>query len=244
MIWVGTSGFQYSEWKGKFYPKTLSTAKMLPFYASHFTTTEINYSFYRIPSAKTLANWAASTPEQFRFSLKAPQEITHVRKLRDCQGVLKRFCDVLENLDGKLGAVLFQLPPFARSDSALLKEFLAALPAGLHSTFEFRHSSWLSDETYAALKAKNVALCIADTEKMTTPSVSTADFRYFRLRNPAYTKADIARWAKVIGQQQISWKDTFVYFRHEERGIGPEFARQLLDQLGFPEPPPDDLPRP
>lgn len=240
MIRVGTSGFQYSEWKGKFYPKTLSTPKMLPFYASHFLTTEINYSFYRIPSAKTLANWAAATPQQFRFSMKAPQEITHVRKLRDCEDVLKRFCGVLENLDGKTGAVLFQLPPFARSDIALLKDFLEAFPAGLRSTFEFRHASWLNDETYAALKAKNAALCIADTEKMTTPVASTADFGYFRLRNPAYTETDIRRWANVIVQQQKSWKDIFVYFKHEETGTGPKFARQLLDELGFSEPPSDD----
>src|SRR5436305_13025818 len=107
MIWVGTSGFQYPEWKGTFYPETLSTAKMLPFYAARFSTTEINYSFYRIPSEKTLTNWSAATPSQFRFSMKAPQEITHVRKLRGCDEVLRRFCDVLNSLGAKLGPVLF-----------------------------------------------------------------------------------------------------------------------------------------
>lgn len=241
MIWVGTSGFQYAEWKGTFYPKTLSTPKMLPYYASHFATTEINYSFRRIPSEKALTNWAAATPEQFRFSMKALQEITHVRQLRDCDGVLKRFCGALKTLDGKLGAVLFQLPPFMRSDTPLLKEFLAMVPEGFQTTFEFRHSSWFNDETYSALKAARAALCIADTEKLTTPVETTADYGYFRLRNPAYKKADIARWAKVIRQQQEKWSTTYVYFKHEESGIGPKFARQLLDELGMARPPSDDL---
>jgi uncharacterized protein YecE (DUF72 family) len=239
MIWVGTSGFQYPEWKGTFYPETLSTAKMLPFYAAHFSTTEINYSFYRIPSEKTLTNWAAATPLQFRFAMKAPQEITHVRKLRDCGEVLERFCGVLKCLGGKLGPVLFQLPPFLRSDPALLKDFLSMLPAGLHSAFEFRHASWFNNETFAALKSKNMALCIADSEKLTTPITMTADFGYFRLRNPTYTKADIARWAKVISGQRL--KETHAYFKHEESGIGPKFARQLLDDLGIAKPPADDL---
>jgi uncharacterized protein YecE (DUF72 family) len=233
MMWVGTSGFQYPEWKGSFYPKTLSTLKMLPFYASHFPTTEINYSFYRIPSEKTLVNWAAATPPQFRCSMKAPQEITHVRKLSDCAGVLHRFCEVLKALNTKLGPVLFQLPPFVRSDTALLEDFLATLPTGLRSTFEFRHASWLNDETFAALKSRNVALCIADTEKSTTPIVAAADFGYFRLRNPAYKKSDIARWAEEIARRKESWKETHVYFRHEETGTGPTFARQLLDELGI-----------
>jgi len=231
MIWVGTSGFQYPEWKGTFYPETLSTAKMLPFYASHFSTTEINYSFYRIPSAKTLGGWSAATPPEFRFSMKAPQEITHVRKLRDCSQVLDRYCAVLKTLDTKLGPVLFQLPPFLRNDTALLKDFLASLPTGLRCTFEFRHASWFDDESFAALRSSNVALCISDTEKSTTPIVITADFGYFRLRNPAYEKADITRWAKEIAKQQDSWKETYVYFRHEETGTGPKFARELLHEL-------------
>lgn len=234
MILVGTSGFQYAEWKGKFYPETISTAKMLPYYASHFLTTEINYSFRRIPSEKALTNWSTATPAEFRFSMKALQEITHVRKLRDCDGVLERFCVALKTLGDKLGAVLFQLPPFLRSDTPLLKDFLATIPEGLQSTFEFRHSSWFNDETYTALKVANAALCIADTEGLTTPVEATADFGYFRLRNPGYNKTDIARWAKVIREQK--WKTTYVYFKHEETGTGPKFARQFLDELGIAKP--------
>lgn len=232
MIWVGTSGFQYPEWKGSFYPETLSTAKMLPFYASHFPTTEINYSFYRIPREKTLANWAAATPAQFRFSMKAPQEVTHKRKLRETSAILERFCEVLKALDAKLGPVLFQLPPFLRNDTGLLKDFLASLPAGLSSAFEFRHASWFNEDTFSALQSKDAALCVADTEKLTTPNVPTASFAYFRLRNLPYTKTDIARWAKVIGALKEQRKETYVYFKHEESGSGPKFARQLLDELG------------
>ena len=136
---------------------------MLPFYAARFSTTEINYSFYRIPSEKTLTNWSAATPSQFRFSMKAPQEITHVRRLRGCDEMLRRFCDVLNSLRDKLGPVLFQLPPFLKNDTGLLKDFLATLPPGLKSAFEFRDASWFNDETFAALKAKSVALCISDT---------------------------------------------------------------------------------
>ena len=231
MIWVGTSGFQYKEWKGSFYPETLSLAKMLPYYAERFPTTEINYSFRRIPSEKTLANWSANTPAKFRFSLKAPQEITHFRQLRDCHDVLARFADALKTLGEKLGPVLFQLPPFLKNDKALLKDFLAIIPKGLSNAFEFRHESWLNDDTFAALKSRNATLCIADTEELTTPLIVTADFGYFRLRNPAYMKTDIKRWAKVIDKQRRAAKDIFVYFKHEDTGTGPKFARQLMEEM-------------
>lgn len=241
MIWVGTSGFQYKEWKGTFYPENLSLAKMLPYYAARFPTTEINYSFRQIPSEKTLTNWSANTPQKFRFSLKAPQEITHYRKLRDCADVLGRFTEALKTLGEKLGPVLFQLPPFLKNDGALLEDFLATIPAGLRSAFEFRHESWFNEETFAALKSRNAALCIADTEELTTPIIVTADFGYFRLRNPAYTKADIKRWAKAVEQQRSKLKDVYAYFKHEDSGVGPKFARQLLDELGVPKPPSDEL---
>lgn len=238
MIWVGTSGFQYPEWKGTFYPETLSAAKMLPFYATHFSTTEINYSFYRIPAEKTLANWSAATPADFQFSMKAPQEITHKRKLKNCDEVLKRFCRVLPALDGKLGPVLFQLPPFLDKDICLLKDFLATVPSELRCAFEFRHASWFNDETFTALQVKNAALCIADTEELTTPTIATAQFGYFRLRKTGYTPADIKRWAKAISEQR-RWEDAFVYFRHEDTGTGPKFAQRLLDNLGVSKPSPD-----
>lgn len=232
MLWVGTSGFQYPEWKGSFYPATLSTAKMLPYYADQFSTTEINYSFRRIPSVKTLTHWSVQTPPEFRFSLKAPQEITHIGKLRDCEEVLSRFIEALATLKEKLGPVLFQLPPFLKSDTPVLKDFLNSLPDGFICAFEFRHASWFNDETYRVLKKRNVALCIADTESLTTPVVVTADYGYFRLRNPAYTKDDISRWASIVAEQQAKLQDVYVYFKHEESGVGPKFAQQLLTSLG------------
>lgn len=231
VIWIGTSGFQYPEWKGKFYPEDLSAKKMLRYYAGRFPTTEINYSFYRIPSEKTLAGWAGETPPTFRFSLKAPQQITHVRKLRDCAEVLTRFWEVASGLGHKLGVILFQLPPYLRKDGALFQEFLGTLPRAMKCAFEFRHPSWFDDEILNSLRASGVALCIADTEKLTTPVVATAGYNYFRLRNTNYTQDDLKRWAAVIQEQARQLEDVYVYFKHEESGVGPEFAKQMMALL-------------
>ncbi len=231
MIWIGTSGFQYPEWKGSFYPEKLSTKKMLSFYAEHFSTTEINYSFYRIPAASTLENWSKETPDNFRFTFKAPQLITHRLQLKNAEETLRHFCTVLKTVENKLGAVLFQLPPFFRKNISVLEAFLKSLPTDLKFAFEFRHVSWFDDETYNLLKSENVALCIADSEKLTTPVVFTADFGYFRLRHEGYAPKDIARWAKVISAEKSQLKETYIYFKHEEGGVGPKFAKQLIEQL-------------
>jgi uncharacterized protein YecE (DUF72 family) len=228
MLWVGTSGFQYPEWKGSFYPEKLPTKKMLSFYSERFNTTEINYTFRRIPSESTLKNWFAETPPHFRFTLKAPQQITHVRKLRDCESVVQHFTDVAQMLEEKLGTILFQLPPFLRCDVPLLRDFLNALPPKLKAAFEFRHESWFNDETFSTLKAHNAALCVADSEKLHTPGLVTADFGYFRLRDEGYSEKDIARWADEIKKVSASLTDIYVYFKHEEAGLGPKFAALLL----------------
>ena len=232
MIWIGTSGFAYPEWKGKFYPADLSAKKMLAWYGRHFPTTESNYTFRTIPSLKALSNWAAETPSNFRFSLKAPQEITHFKKLRGCGEVLSRFWKAAETLKNKLGVVLFQLPPYFKKDAALLHDFLAALPGGMKSAFEFRHESWLDDEIFAALRSKSVALCIADGEKVNAPHISTSDHGYFRLRDVGYTSKDIGGWAEVISNRNARAKDVYVYFKHEESGVGPKFAAHLMKLLG------------
>jgi uncharacterized protein YecE (DUF72 family) len=233
MIWIGTSGFQYPEWKGTFYPEDLGTKKMLGYYAGHFTTTEVNYSFYRVPSVKTLSGWAAETPDGFRFSLKAPQQMTHVQRLRDCRDVLERFWDAARSLREKLGAILFQLPPYFKKDIVVLKDFLGGLPPEMKGAFEFRHASWFDDEVFAALRANRTALCIADSEKMTAPLVTTAEHSYLRLRHTGYTPADLERWTAVVREQQQQLKDVYVYFKHEESGIGPQFAKQMLGSLGL-----------
>lgn len=229
--WVGTSGFQYPEWRGTFYPEKFPPAKMLPFYAERFSTSEINYTFYRIPNSKTIGAWDSSTPERFRFGLKAPQKITHIAKLRNCAELLDVFQRVVSALGSKLGPVLFQLPPNFKKDAALLNEFLDGVPDGLRVAFEFRHSSWFDDETFTHLQNHNAALCIAESSDLVTPSIVTADFGYLRLRREDYEKADIARWAKFVEAQEKLWSDTFVYFKHEESGIGPQLATQLMEQL-------------
>jgi uncharacterized protein YecE (DUF72 family) len=227
---VGTSGYNYPEWRGSFYPEKFSTAKMLAFYAERFPTVEINYTFYRLPTEKLLAGWAEGTPEHFCFTLKAPRRITHDAKLQRCEDLLQAFCRTSRTLGPKLGVLLFQLPPNFKKDVDVLRAFLELLPEGTRAAFEFRHASWLEGDVFDALRARNIALCVADSEKMSTPIEVTADYAYFRLRDEGYQDADITLWAKRIsGLQGVS--DAFVYFKHEEQGLGPEFARRLVSQL-------------
>ena len=230
--WVGTSGYNYPEWKGSFYPEKMPAAKMLPFYAAAFSTVEINYTFYRVPNEKTLAGWSRETPDGFRLTLKAPKRITHIAKLHDCADLLQYFLKTAATLGPKLGAILFQLPPYLRKDLRVLDEFLALLPSGCCAAFEFRHASWMDTEVFARLRARNLALCIADSEKFSTPLEITADYGYFRLRDEGYTPEDLSRWAATIRASAAACSDVFVYFKHEEAGKGPQFARLLLDALG------------
>lgn len=230
-ILVGTSGYNYPEWRGTFYPEKFSTAKMLAYYAERFSTVEINYTFYRMPTERLLAGWAAGTPDGFRFTLKAPRRITHDARLQGCDDLIDAFCGIASTLGPKLGTLLFQLPPAFRKDPARLRGFLARLPDGSRAAVEFRHPSWFDPEVYDILRSRNVALCIADSEKLTTPVEATADYGYFRLRDEGYQPADIERWAAVAGSLPGA-REVFVYFKHEEEGKGPAFARDLLEALG------------
>ena len=231
MIWIGTSGYNYPEWKGTFYPSTLSAAKMLPYYAERFSTVEINYTFYRSPNETILQGWDKATPAEFKLTLKAPKRITHEARLRDCADRLRQFLETASVLGPKLGALLFQLPPNLKKDVALLDSFLDAFPPRVCAAFEFRHPSWLDDEIYGRLRARNLALCIADSEKLSTPVEVTADYAYFRLRDQGYEPPDIQRWARVIEERTTHCGDVYVYFKHEESGKGPEFARSLMHAL-------------
>jgi uncharacterized protein YecE (DUF72 family) len=231
MIWVGTSGYNYPEWKGSFYPDTLPAAKMLPYYAERFSTVEINYTFYRAPNEKILQGWDAATPDQFKLTLKAPKRITHDARLRDCADRVRQFLETASILGPKLGALLFQLPPNLKKDVALFDAFLDAFPPRVCAAFEFRHASWLDEEIYQRLRARNLALCVADSEKLSTPVEVTADYGYFRLRDEGYGPVDIERWAKVIEERTAQCRDVYVYFKHEESGKGPEFARALVAAL-------------
>jgi uncharacterized protein YecE (DUF72 family) len=233
MIWVGTSGYNYPEWKGSFYPDTLPAAKMLPYYAERFPSVEINYTFYRMPNEKILDGWNKATPEQFKLTLKAPKRITHDARLRDCADRVRQFIEVAATLGPKLGALLFQLPPNLKKDLPLLDAFLDAFPPRVCAAFEFRHASWHDAEVFDRLRARNLALCVADSEKLSAPVEITADYGYFRLRDEGYQRADIDRWADVIIEKTAACRDVFVYFKHEEEGKGPEFGRMLMERLAL-----------
>src|SRR5438552_2839329 len=212
---VGTSGYNYAEWKGTFYPADLPASKMLAWYVERFATVEINATFYRMPNARTLAAWRDTAPAGFIFVLKAPQRITHMARLRDVDEPLRYFCDTARTLGDKLGPVLFQLPPNFRKAADRLGDLLAQLPPGLRVAFEFRHASWFDDETYGLLRARNAALCVADTEAGTTPTVATADWGYVRLRAVEYGDEALDAWIARLRQVGGGWREAFVFFQHE-----------------------------
>jgi uncharacterized protein YecE (DUF72 family) len=233
VIHIGTSGYNYPEWKGSFYPPDLPAAKMLPYYADRFTTVEINYTFYRMPTAKLVTGWAAQVPSSFCFTLKAPRRITHDRKLRGVADPTRAFCEAAGELGPQLAALLFQLPPTFKKDLSALDEFLGVLPPRVCGAFEFRHESWLDDEVYGRLRDRNLALCIADSDKRSTPLVTTADYAYLRLRDEGYTEDHITRWADTVRDLNTHCRDVFVYFKHEEEGKGAMFGRMLREKLGL-----------
>jgi uncharacterized protein YecE (DUF72 family) len=242
-ILVGTSGYNYPEWKGPFYPPKLPAAGMLPFYASRLPTVEINYSFYRMPNAKTIAGWNDATPPEFTFVLKAPKRITHDGRLKFVDKPLAYFCETIGPLGPKLGPVLFQLPPNFKKDTERLRDILPLIPADLRCAFEFRHASWFSEDVYELLRKRNAALCIADTEEATTPLVVTADYGYFRLRDEGYSKPALARWVDTVRELGQGWGDAFVFFKHEEAGIGPKLAQEFAGLVGSGSPAPAPLPQ-
>jgi uncharacterized protein YecE (DUF72 family) len=186
-----------------------------------------------MPNEKLVAGWAAQTPSPYKLTLKAPRRITHDNRLKQVGELVTGFCQVAGTLGDKLGALLFQLPPQFKKDLAIFDAFLADLPPKACAAFEFRHASWLDEEICGRLAARNLALCVADSEKMSTPVRVTADYAYFRLRDEGYTPDDIARWAETIDRETSACRDVFVYFKHEEEGKGPEFARLLMERLGL-----------
>ncbi len=228
-VYAGTSGWSYASWKPSFYPAKLASAKFLSYYATRLNSVEVNYTFRRFPTEKLLEGWIAATPADFKFALKAHQMITHIKRLRGTGDSLTRFFSSLRPLEdaNKLGPVLFQLPPNLKCDMALLSEFLEDLPPGLRSAFEFRDASWFCEEVYAALRAKNAALCQAESEKLETPQVLTAGFAYLRLRKEEYSAKELAqlrlRVAEGAGRGEI-----FVYFKHEETPEGALYAEGLI----------------
>jgi len=226
-LFAGTSGWAYSSWKPAFYPPKLASAKFLQYYATRLNSVELNYTFRRFVTEKLLAGWIAATPDSFRFSVKAHQTITHVKRLRDAEEFTRSFLASLQPLaeSGRLGAVLFQLPPFQKADAPLLETFLLALPRGGRYAFEFRHESWFCDTIYDVLRRCGAALCLAESEKLVVPEVRTADFSYFRLRKPEYSAEERRALMEKITTLP---GDAYIYFKHEDTPEGALYAEELL----------------
>ena len=226
-LFAGASGYSFKEWKGVFYPDDIKAEDMLTFYSARLPTVEINNTFYRMPKTSVIENWAAATPEDFRFSIKASQRITHMSRLRaetaaEPVGYLYKN---LAALRAKRGPVLFQLPPNMKKDLARLTGFLSLLPADHNATFEFRNDTWFDDEVYATLKNAGAALCLSEREDSAPPPlVETAPWGYVRLRLETYTDADLKEWARTL--RASSWREIYVYFMHE--ATAPGYALKLM----------------
>jgi uncharacterized protein YecE (DUF72 family) len=225
---VGTSGYSYEEWKGNFYPEDLPAKEMLSYYSRRLPAVEINNTFYRLPQASMIENWKEQVPAAFRFSIKATQRITHIKRLNNCAEETEYLMKTAALMSKRLGVVLFQLPPNMKKDTERLERFLELLPASTRAAFEFRHESWFEDETYSLLSGKDCALVVSDTdEKPLNEIVSTAKWGYLRLRRQSYGKDDLVEWMRRVKNQE--WKDAFVFFKHEDEGVGPKLAGQFLD---------------
>jgi uncharacterized protein YecE (DUF72 family) len=233
-IFVGTSGYGYRGWKGKFYPEKISPKEMLHFYAERLSAVEINNTFYRMPTEGVLTSWAEQVPDDFIFALKAPQVITHLKRLRDVGSETEYLFRSLSVLDRKLGPVLFQFPKSFHADPPRLKDFLALIPGHISSAFEFRHPSWLDVEIYELLRGSGLSLCLADTdENPAAEIINTAPWGYLRLRRSDYRAADLSQWLEKILAQK--WEKAFVFFKHEEEAKGAEMAirfREIADSRG------------
>jgi uncharacterized protein YecE (DUF72 family) len=226
---AGTSGYSYPEWKGTFYPEDLPAREMLRFYGEKLPTVEINNTFHRMPTPTLLEGWAAQVPATFRFALKAPRRISHVKRLKDAAEDTEHLLRTAKTLEERLGVILFQLPPFQRKDLERLEAFVDLLAGGPRAAFEFRHASWFDDEVFGALRRRDCALCIADTgEEGAPPFVSTAGWGYLRLRRPEYSDAELDEWVGRVHAQP--WSDAFVFFKHEDEGVGPALATKFLER--------------
>jgi uncharacterized protein YecE (DUF72 family) len=227
-LYAGTSGYCYKAWRGTFYPEDLPEKQMLHFYGEHFRAVEINNTFYRMPKESVLEGWGASVPADFKFVLKAPQQITHVHRLKDAGGSVLHLLNVARALQARLGPLLFQLPPYFKKDVPRLREFLGLLPRSCRAAFEFRHQSWFDSEIFDLLREHEAVLCIAEAENdLEIPWVSTADWGYLRLRRPDYGEAQLK--ARLNRLRQQGWQEAFVFFKHEEEGKGPLLARRFLE---------------
>jgi uncharacterized protein YecE (DUF72 family) len=230
-ILAGTSGYSYKEWKGNFYPQRLAANDMLHFYAQRLPAVEINNTFYRLPRATTLESWAAKVPNGFQFAIKATRRITHIKRLEGVEDETDYLLKVTQALGSRLGVLLFQLPPYFRKNLVKLDAFLGLIPHGTPAALEFRHASWLDDDVYDRLRARNLPLCVTDADEAPAESVvSTADWGYLRLRRAHYSESELKSWLMKL--QQLNWNKVFVFFKHEDAGTGPRLAAEFLELAG------------
>ena len=228
---AGASGYSFKEWKGDFYPEKIKPEDMLAYYAQRLPTVEINNTFYRMPKTEVLANWAAVTPDGFRFAIKASRRITHFARLKaeESKDSVDYLYQQLGALGDKRGPVLFQLPPFLKKDLPRLQAFLELLPDDHRAAFEFRHDSWFDDEVHKALEAAGASLCFSEREDGSPPAlVETAVWGYVRLRLEAYPDQDLRQWAQRLGK--TGWDSAYVYFMHEP--TAPQYAQTLMKHAG------------
>jgi uncharacterized protein YecE (DUF72 family) len=230
-LYCGTSGFAYPSWRPDFYPEKLPSAEFLSYYATRLNAVEVNYTYRRIAQASTFEKWIAATPDGFVFLPKAHMKITHSLKLKDAEDFTRVFLNSLEPLHaaGRLGPILFQLPPSFKADIETLTTFISLLPKSVRFAFEFRNASWFDDATYKVLRAVNVALCMAENENLETPHVVTADFVYLRLRRPDYAESELASIAYRVQQYRANAYPTYAIFKHEDTPAGAVNAEKLLN---------------
>jgi uncharacterized protein YecE (DUF72 family) len=230
-FFVGTSGYSYREWKGSFYPEKLRQREMLGYYAQRFAAVEINNTFYRLPANAVLKSWPQQVPKEFRFALKAPQAITHRKRLKSVRREMKDFLRAASILKGHQAPLLFQLPPNFRKDLPRLEAFLESIGTTTRAAFEFRHPSWFDGDVFNLLRKHSRSLCIADTDEAPNPGVvSTAGWGYVRLRRKRYSRRQLADWTQKLRSQK--WTEAYVFFKHEQTGTGPRFATRFLELAG------------
>lgn len=229
MRWLaGTSGFSYKAWKGSFYPEDIAADGMLSYYASKLPAVEINNTFYRMPRTEVLDVWRRAVPDDFRFVIKAPRQITHQARLANCEGPVDYLASRLEALGDKLGCVLFQLPPYGRKNLERLDSFLELWPDAFPAAVEFRHASWFDIETNELLRAHGTCLCVSEDVDLPLPDrFATTDWAYLRLRKPGYDNAALQSWVERVAATGA--KHGFAFFKHEDAGAGPALARRFLD---------------